>query len=369
MAVVGWWKGFPIVQLLAYVMMVLWLLQLYPLWRRRHGWQVEIPKLPPIFAGELRSEPLLLKNLNAVATSAVVDIRLGEQTRRWYLQTILPKQQCQLSWSELVRKHGLWPLSVEIHESDAFGWFLRRQTVQVDEVVVLPAVGDIALQACREWLAEQAQGGELLARSAMRLAGGERAEVRGIRPYQPGDPFKSIHWRSTARRRRCMVREYEVAGGHPVWLTLLPPDPPQLETRCEQRWEAALSFATTLAYFWRWIAQAPLVLILAHKPPVVIQVPPSGQGLRFLLRPLVDPRLATAPTHRLAHSITPCLHLIVDTDHPQRSSGPPAIPYTFARQQLVYLSLDRLPSWYISPAHVAENPNNGVSTQRLSPHD
>jgi uncharacterized protein (DUF58 family) len=37
------------------------------------------------------------------------------------------------------------------------------------------------------------------------------AEVRGVRPYVPGDAARLVHWRSTARRGELMVREMESA--------------------------------------------------------------------------------------------------------------------------------------------------------------
>lgn len=40
-----------------------------------------------------------------------------------------------------------------------------------------------------------------------RTGGGQ--EYLGIREYRPGDPLRSVHWRSTARAGRLIVREYE----------------------------------------------------------------------------------------------------------------------------------------------------------------
>jgi uncharacterized protein (DUF58 family) len=42
----------------------------------------------------------------------------------------------------------------------------------------------------------------------------------GIREYAPGDPMKRIHWPSTARRNRFMVKEFEQDPQAEIWLFL-----------------------------------------------------------------------------------------------------------------------------------------------------
>jgi uncharacterized protein (DUF58 family) len=42
----------------------------------------------------------------------------------------------------------------------------------------------------------------------------------GVRDYMPGDSFNRIHWMSTARRRRLIVKEFELDPLGDVWLVL-----------------------------------------------------------------------------------------------------------------------------------------------------
>ncbi len=51
-------------------------------------------------------------------------------------------------------------------------------------------------------------------------------EVFGVRPYQPGDPLRRIHWRTTARRGELIVREFEPPGVQNLGI-FLDPDPPE----------------------------------------------------------------------------------------------------------------------------------------------
>ena len=49
---------------------------------------------------------------------------------------------------------------------------------------------------------------------------GDGYELRELREHQPGDPFKRIAWKATARRGRLMVRDYEREERDVVWLLL-----------------------------------------------------------------------------------------------------------------------------------------------------
>ena len=59
-------------------------------------------------------------------------------------------------------------------------------------------------------------GGEALRRRTHYVT----ANAAGVRDYSPGDSFNRIHWRSTARRDRLIVKEFELDPLSDIWIFL-----------------------------------------------------------------------------------------------------------------------------------------------------
>jgi uncharacterized protein (DUF58 family) len=72
-------------------------------------------------------------------------------------------------------------------------------------------------------LARSPRGGRSRASTAANRASrlsGDSTELREIREHQPGDPFKRIAWKASARRGVLLVRDYERDERNVVWLVL-----------------------------------------------------------------------------------------------------------------------------------------------------
>jgi uncharacterized protein (DUF58 family) len=104
---------------------------------------------------------------------------------------------------------------VTLATSFPFGLFLKeRDLVIPGEVVVWPRTD-------RTVRAPAPTGGRVpRAGATARGPAGYRGEYRSLRPFRQGDDPRDIHWRSSARLREPVLREYERDGAETRWICL-----------------------------------------------------------------------------------------------------------------------------------------------------
>lgn len=111
-------------------------------------------------------------------------------------------------------RYTLGPIS--ILSSDPFGLFLFRKELPdgfISTVIVFPMA--VELPDFQPPVGELT-GGEVIHRRTHYVT----TNVSGIREYVFGDSFKRIHWRSTARNGRLMVKEFELDPLADIWIFL-----------------------------------------------------------------------------------------------------------------------------------------------------
>ena len=113
-----------------------------------------------------------------------------------------------------VGDHGIFGLSLEVRGSP--GLFEIPLTFSNPfGIEVLPSPFGAALRSARggrsRTLADAGRPGPL---------SGDGQELREIREHQPGDPFKRIAWKASARRGKLLMRDYEREERDVVWLLL-----------------------------------------------------------------------------------------------------------------------------------------------------
>lgn len=110
-------------------------------------------------------------------------------------------------------ERGVFPLGPTVLISgDLFGLFPVQRTYQnQDSLLVYPIMFDVRSFPNPPGLLP---GGEALRRRTPQIT----SNAAGVREYAPGDSFNRIHWISTARRNRLIVKEFELDPLAEVWL-------------------------------------------------------------------------------------------------------------------------------------------------------
>lgn len=170
--------------------------------------------------------------------SQVLSVIEGRESRTYLVRTRLMQR-------------GVFPLGQTVLASgDLFGLFPVSHVYPAqDSLLVYPMMVDVhAFPSPMGWLS----GGEALRRRTHQIT----ANAAGVRDYAPGDPLNRIHWLSTARRSRLIVKEFELDPLAEVWI-----------------------FVDASRYVHSELPHQPLVLEDSEvwRPSVKIPLPPSTE--------------------------------------------------------------------------------------------
>jgi uncharacterized protein (DUF58 family) len=140
--------------------------------------------------------------LPSASGSRLVTMLTGRQ-RRFYLAR---------TW---LVKRGAFALGPTVLRSgDPFGLFKVKKEIPAGKsIIVLPLILNIPEFPSPPGLLP---GGKAIRRKSLDVT----PHASGVRDYATGDPIKRIHWASTARRGRLMVKEFEQDPQAQVWLAL-----------------------------------------------------------------------------------------------------------------------------------------------------
>jgi hypothetical protein len=224
------------------------------------------------------------------------------------------------------------------------------RSFELGVVLVLPACGSIDPDGLSRWYFRQSSGTDV-GRKVLRRTTTEQADVRGIRPYRPGDSIRAIHWRSSARRGELMVREYDKAPVPDLVLVVEPWLPENPSEGQRKSLEAALSLTATIAINWAKLFGTKLTFALAGDPDTVRTVEPTDLNIREALLPLasVTGNDAFVPLNRevFGRSFSRAARLVVSS----RANSPHAALLTRSTGQLfILVSPENQIPWYHPPS-------------------
>lgn len=131
------------------------------------------------------------------------------------LTNIGAKQKRFYSARTVLVRRGAFPLGpTTLTSGDPFGLFpVQREIPATDTLVVLPMTVNIPTFPPPPGLLP---GGKAIRQKTTDVT----PHAAGVREYVPGDPMKRIHWPSTAKRGRFMVKEFEQDPQADIWIFL-----------------------------------------------------------------------------------------------------------------------------------------------------
>jgi len=133
-----------------------------------------------------------------------------------FLAHVAPGGQASVRSINSFIQRGIYPLgTVTLSTGFPFGMFRKERDVEIpDEIIVWPRTD--------RPVREPSPGAGRVPRTGVsaRGAAGSRGEYRSLRGYQIGDDSRDIHWKSSARLREPVIREYERDGAETRWICL-----------------------------------------------------------------------------------------------------------------------------------------------------
>ncbi|WP_254513400.1 DUF58 domain-containing protein [Anatilimnocola floriformis] len=162
-----------------------------------------------------------------------------------FVPSIEPGTTARTSYELLIPRRGRYALQASFVRS-CFPLGLVEAIVTIREpreVLILPRIGRLSAEWTHRITAALQGEGE----RQLRHRSGD-GDFFAVRPWQSGDSMRWMHWRTTARAGRPMVRQFERESTSTVALILDPFLPAQPTAGERARCEAAISFlATALA--------------------------------------------------------------------------------------------------------------------------
>ena len=210
---------------------------------------------------------------------------------RVFFERVAGGERGMVRWQGVAPARGKYRLrALDMITRSPFGLLERRVTVlDPAQLVVYPTVGQLS----RRWQVVQRQATET--RQGQRHdRSSQQQEYHGLRDYRPGDSPRWIHWRTSARIGKPMVKEFEQQNEQDLAI-LIDPWLPRTKVTAAQReaLELAIKFAASVCLDTCRRLGRRLLLGWTGATPGVRQGPASVKLLHELLEQLAVMRPAT----------------------------------------------------------------------------
>lgn len=169
--------------------------------------------------GRTLDEYFAIRNTSLLLPKLWLEIRdqstLPNHNASYVVPTVLPRRQYRWETHTICSKRGEYTLGpMTLLSGDPFGLFqFPRHIAAQSRIIVYPPTVPIHRFVTP---LGTLSGGEAVRRRAHFIT----TNAAGVRDYQPGDSFNRIHWRSSARKDRLLVKEFELDPLADVWIFL-----------------------------------------------------------------------------------------------------------------------------------------------------
>jgi uncharacterized protein (DUF58 family) len=171
-----------------------------------------------------------------------------------------PRSVTVQSYPLLVAQRGLHRIEgIKLLTRFPFGLFLKAATLPfASEVVVYPEIKPLPMALAHDLTTRGHD--HIISRRGPGVA------LYNLRRYHDGDDSRAIHWKTTARQRRLMVRETEAEDQRRVVLVL----PTAVPAQAQPAFEQAVSLTASLAAFFHRQGHAIRLLVGEQEIPAGI---------------------------------------------------------------------------------------------------
>jgi len=284
---IGWWRSINVVFLLAYFMLSLLVLNGVVAILNVRRVRVVQERRGPFYAGEEATISLSVTNVARRSATVVVDDTVAGEVSAWLIHDLPANGTVSCFSQRFFANRGRFSALARVSSAYPIGLISIVRTAGSSELTILPAIGVMDLEGFSRWIRNRARTSDR-GRKVLRLTTADQADVRGVRPYRPGDQIRSIHWRMSAHRREFMVREYDSSPSAELILVVEPWLPSASTPEQSNDLEAALSLAATIASNWCRVYETRVILFVAGQTHAIGIATPSDAGVREAMIPLAQ---------------------------------------------------------------------------------
>lgn len=160
-----------------------------------------------LYAGDAVSIDLEFKNAARFPALQIRGLEIcplapsADRAQNFFISTLPPRSPLTLNYETTCARRGWFEFPpVQLSTRAPFGFFsARREVSALTGVLVFPEYREIEHLSLFD---------RMPAVESMRPRLGSGGEFVGVREYRPGDSRRHIHWRSTARAGRLVVKEF-----------------------------------------------------------------------------------------------------------------------------------------------------------------